>query len=153
MNKKAKAKKKANGPLYRCWQRRMDKSVLMPPEHFEHFPFSVRLDKPGRSDNNTADWGYVLIKTELTVDEFDEDKDNNRSTISLDVKGAPGASATSAEQETASRRAAIGGAAAGFALACAAHIPWRRRAIRPSIIGTDVTGGNAAAPEGPEPTR
>ncbi|MFB8125160.1 hypothetical protein ACFVG1_20300 [Streptomyces bacillaris] len=153
VNKKAKAKKKANGPLYRCWQRRMDKSVLMPPGHFEHFPFSVRLDKPGRSDNNTADSGYVLIKTELTVDEFDEDKDNNRSHISLDVKAAPRASATSTEQDTASRRATIGGAAAGVALACAAHIPWRRRGIRSPSIGTDATGGNAAASEGPEPTR
>ncbi len=156
VDKKAKARKKANGPLYRCWQRRMDKSALMPPGHFEHFSFSVRLDKPGRSDDNTADRGYVLIKTELTVDEFDGDKDNNRSTISLDVKGAPGASATSAEQDTASRRAAIDGAASGVVLACAAHLPWRRRGIRPSAIGTGDTSGtseDAAVSEGTEPTR
>lgn len=152
-DKNAKGKRKTGGPLYRCWQGRMDKSALMTPGSFEHFPFSIRLDKPGRTVNDTADSGYVLIKTELTVDEFDEDKDNNRSHISLDVKAAPRASATSTEQGTASRRAAIGGAAVGVALACAAHIPWRRKGIRSSSIGTDATGGNAAASEGPEPTR
>ncbi|SCK05534.1 hypothetical protein YUWDRAFT_00021 [Streptomyces sp. AmelKG-D3] len=152
-DRNTKGGKEADGPLYRCWQGRMDKSALMTPGSFEHFPFSIRLDRPGRTVNDTADSGYVLIKTELTVDEFDEDKDNNRSHISLDVKAAPRASATSTEQDTASRRATIGGAAAGVALAFAAHIPWRRRGIRSPSIGTDATGGNAAASEGPEPTR
>ncbi|MFF0714241.1 hypothetical protein [Streptomyces bauhiniae] len=85
---KAKGKSAPAVTRYHCWQERTDKSSLMTPGQFEHFPFTFRI---GGTDDTP---GRISMPDRPEFEYGDDDLSNNSAAIKVDVVGTPTASST-----------------------------------------------------------
>ncbi|MYZ10989.1 hypothetical protein GT028_27050 [Streptomyces sp. SID2999] len=104
---KSKAKGKSAPAVtgYHCWQGRTDKSSLMTPGQFEHFPFTFRID--GTDDTP----GRISMPDRSEFKDGDGDLSNNSAAIEVDVVDGPTASTVRAVGALLAAVLALGGGA------------------------------------------